>query len=250
MKMQPPEFPRYPSINLTGLEVLVLRMLRRRKSFRRDATRLTGRMSPPVRYLGLEYIPASGPYLLLANHYARPGFSTAWIALVLSAVQPAEVTWVVVDEWVFEDSRLRFLLVPAMGFFLTSIRRVYGFLPMPTMLRGHSDMPARAAAVRKVLRYCRSHPEAVIGLTPEGWDSPPHGVKLSPPGAGRFILRLNRMHMPILPAAIAEKDGCLVVKFGPQFNLTEEHGVSQSQIDETVRSLIRERLLRLYQSIA
>lgn len=250
MKAHQSEFPRYPSIALMGLGMLACHVLRRRKSFRRDAAKLTGRMRPPVRYLGLDNIPPGGPYQVHVNHYARPGFSTAWIALALGAVQPVEVTWVVADQWVFEGNPLRFLLVPAMRFILTSIRQVYDFLPMPTMLPGHSDMPQRSAAVRRVLRYCHSHPMAVLGLAPEGWDSPPHGVKLPPPGAGRFILQLNRMSLPILPSAIAEKDGRLIVKFGPLFDLPPDLDLPASQVDETVRNFVRDRLLELYNSIA
>lgn len=250
MKAGPAEFPLYPSINLGVLGVLGLRLFQRQKSFRQDAKRYTGRLRPPVRYLGLENIPARGPYQILVNHYARLGFNTAWIALALSAVQPAEVIWVVADQWVFEGNPLRFLLGPAMRYILSSLRRVYGFLPMPTMVPGYSDMPERSAAVRRVIRYSRSRPMAIIGLTPEGRDSPPRGVHLAPTGAGKFILQLNRMKLPILPAAIVEKDGCLTVKFGRAFDLPAEINVPRSQVDETIRVLVRDRLLELVHSIA
>jgi hypothetical protein len=250
MKERQSEFPLYPSINLAVLGVLGLRMFRRKKSFRRDARRFAGRLRPPIRYLGLENIPAGGPYQIHVNHYARPGFSTAWIALTVSAVQPAEVKWVVADQWVFEGHPLRFLLTPAMRFILASLRGVYGFLPMPTMVPGYSDMPQRSAAVRRVIRYCRSQPTTIIGLTPEGWDSPPGGVNLAPTGAGKFILQLNRMNLPILPAAILEKDGCLTVKFGPVFDLPAEIDLPRSQVDETIRLIVRDQLLELYHSIA
>jgi hypothetical protein len=250
MKAGRPEFPTYPSINPAVLGVLGLRLLGRRKSFRQDATRMTGRLRPPIRYLGLENIPASGPYQIHVNHYARPGFNTAWIALAVSAVQPVEVAWVVADQWVFEGNPLRFLLTPAMRFILASFRRVYGFLPMPTMLPGYSDMPERSAAVRRVIRYCRSHPMAILGLTPEGWDSPPQGVHLAPAGAGRFILQLNRMKLPILPAAMREKDGCLTVKFGRAYDLPAEIDLPRSQVDEAMRVIVRDRMLELYHAIA
>ncbi len=250
MKAGQSEFPRYPSIHLAVLGVVGLRLFRRQKSFRQDALRFTARLRPPVRYLGLENIPARGPFQIHVNHYARPGFNTAWIALAVSAVQPAEVTWVVADQWVFEGNPLRLLLVPAMRFILSSLQRVYGFLPMPTMAPGHSDMPARSAAVRRVIRHSRSHPATIMGLTPEGWDSPPGGVDLAPAGAGKFILRLNRMRLPILPAAIVEKEGCLTVKFGRAFDLPAEIDLSRAQVDERVRGLVRERMLAVLNSIA
>jgi 1-acyl-sn-glycerol-3-phosphate acyltransferase len=232
------------------LGVLGLRMFWRRKSFRLDARRYASRLRPPIRYLGLENIPARGPYQIHVNHYARPGFNTAWIAIALSAVQPAEVTWIVADQWVYAGHPLRFLLRPAMRIILASLRQVYGFLPMPTMVPGYSDMPERSAAVRRVIRYTRSHPMAIIGLTPEGQDSPQHGVHLAPTGAGKFILRLNRMKIPILPAAMVEKEGCLTVKFGSMFNLPAEIDLLPSQVDESMRMIVRDQLLELYHSIA
>jgi hypothetical protein len=250
MKARPSEFPIYPSINPAVLGLLGLRLLGRRKSFRQDAKRVTGRLRPSICYLGLENLPGSGPYQIHVNHYARPGFNTAWIALAVSAVQPAEVAWVVADQWVYAGHPLRFLLVPAMRFILTSFRRVYGFLPMPTMLPGYSDMPERSVAVRRIICYCRSHPTAILGLTPEGWDSPPQGVNLAPAGAGRFILQLNRMKLPILPAAMLEKDGCLTIKFGRAYDLPAEIDQPRSQVDEAVRLIVRDRMLELIYAIA
>jgi hypothetical protein len=250
MNARQSEFPLYPSINLAALGVLGLRMFRRKKSFRREARIYASRLRPPIRYLGLENIPMMGPYQIHVNHYARPGFNTAWIALSVSAVQPAEVTWVVADQWVFEGNPLRFLLCPAMRYILASIRQVYGFLPMPTMVPGYSDMPERSAAVRRVIRYSRSKHQAIIGLTPEGQDSPQHGVHLAPTGAGKFILQLNRMKLPILPAAVIEKDGYMTVKFGLVFDLPAEIDVPRSQVDKTIRVIVRDQLLELYNSIA
>jgi hypothetical protein len=250
MKSKQSEFPRYPSINPAVLGVLILRLFRRRKSFLREAGRLIRRGRPPIRYLGLENIPARGPYQIHANHYARPGISTAWIALALSAVQPAEVTWIVADQWVFEGHPLRFLLIPAMRNILASMRWVYGFLPMPTMVPGYSEMSERSTSVRSVIRYCQSHPEAIIGLTPEGRDSPPSGVYLAPPGAGKFILHLNRMEIPILPAALLEKDGILTVIFGRPYDLPTKIDLPPSQVDEALRVIVRDKLLELYHSIA
>jgi hypothetical protein len=232
------------------LGILGLRLLRRKISFRQDAQGYIGRLNPPVRYLGLENIPTGGPYQIHVNHYARPGFNTAWIALAISAIQPAEVTWVVADQWVWEGHPLRFLLVPAMRFILSSFRRVYGFLPMPTMVPGYSDIPGRSAAIRQVIHYCHHHPTAIIGLTPEGQDSPPHGVHLAPVGSGKFILQLNRMKLPILPTVMNEKDGCLIIKFGKEYDLPAKIDLPPAQVDETMRVMVRDRILELLNSIA
>ncbi len=72
--MQPSaETPHYPSIVGAGLRVLFTNPVPGadggpRRSFRRDALALAARFDPPFQVLGQEFIPSSGPCLLLSNH--------------------------------------------------------------------------------------------------------------------------------------------------------------------------------------
>jgi 1-acyl-sn-glycerol-3-phosphate acyltransferase len=223
-------------------------LVRHKKSLRSDAIRLIGKISPPIRYVGVENIPTTGGFQILVNHYARPGFNTAWIALAVSAVLPAETTWIMSDEWIFKGNPLRFVLRPAMRFVLASIHWVYGFLSMPTMEEGYSDLASRSAAVRRVIEFARCHAEAIIGLAPEGRDSPQDGVGLAPPGGGKFMRQINRMGFTMLPVALFEKDGYLLVRFGKPFDLPKEFDASPKNLDLTVRKWIQDRLLDLYRS--
>jgi 1-acyl-sn-glycerol-3-phosphate acyltransferase len=190
-------------------------------------------------------IPLSGGYVVVLNHFARPGFSTAWIALSLAASIETEIAFIMSEAWVFAGNPLGFLLRPLMKVVLASINKVYGFLPMPSMVAGFSDPSSRAAAVRSVIEFGRTHPSAVIGLAPEGQDSPDHGIGLAPSGGGKFILHLNRMGFKLLPVVAYEREGELITRFGQVFNIAIEPGLPQDAIDGYVRRSIRDHLLAL-----
>jgi 1-acyl-sn-glycerol-3-phosphate acyltransferase len=237
-------YPAYPSVNATAFKTIIARLLHRKRSLRSDSLALCAKVSPPIHYTGLENLPAHGPLLLTANHYSRPGFSTSWIAGGISAVLPMEVTWIMSDEWLFEGNRFAFILRPLMRFVLYSITLSYGFLPMPTMVQGYSTLQERSAGVRGVIQYLRAHPDAVLGLTPEGMDVPGGGLGLPPSGAGRFIYHLNQMGLPILPISVCEKDGCLQIHFGRPFSLINAE-ISPSEVDLAVRRTVMRQISQL-----
>jgi 1-acyl-sn-glycerol-3-phosphate acyltransferase len=184
----------YPSINPTVLKTILARMFHRSFSLSKDSKRLCAKARPLLIYSGLENIPASRPLLITANHFHRPGFNTAWIALSISAAFDQEVHWIMSNEWLFEGNPFAFVLRPVMRFILKSITLAYGFLPMPTMVNGYSTSQARTTGVRAVIEFLRHHPDVILGLTPEGLDSlAENELRLPPPGAGRFIFHLQQM---------------------------------------------------------
>jgi len=240
--------PRYPSIVPAVLWALFNRQLGRHLSFGTLARRLNSRVSLPVVSHGTQNIPIGGGYVVTVNHYAREGFSSAWIAIALSALISTEVTWVMTDEWVFEGNPLAFALRPVMRFVLRSLHAVFGFLPMPTMAPGYSDTAQRAAAVRRVIEYVRTHPGAVIGLSPEGRDALQPGMGELPAGVGKFILYLNRMGLRILPVGITEVNGQLAVRFGEPYDLALAD--AEGDLDGQVRTIVREQISRLIEPVS
>lgn len=238
-------FPVYPAVEPSVLAAIAARAMHQNRSFRSDSLRLCANISPAIRYTGLEYIPTHGPLLLTANHYARAGFSTAWIALGISAALPVEVTWIMSNEWLFEGNPLAFLLRPAMRFILQSINQSYHFLPMPTMTPGYSTPQQRSSGVRQGIEHVRAHPDTVLGLTPEGMDSLDGSLILPPAGAGKFILYLQQMGLPILPVGVYEKDGCLQINFGQSYALVVDPALSPSEVDLQVRKTVMEHIRQL-----
>jgi hypothetical protein len=55
-----------------------------------------------------------------------------------------------------------------------------------------------------------------------------------PPGAGRFILQLNRLGLPILPIGIFEQDGAMCFRFGLPYPLQTPAGLSSDEQDKQV----------------
>jgi hypothetical protein len=236
-------YPLYPSIIPGGLWALINRLSGRQLRFGAYSRRLVERVSPPAECLGADNIPPGGGYVVTVNHYAREGFSSAWIAIGVSAFLPAEVTWVMTQEWVFQGHPLAWLLRPAMRIVLASLQKAFGFLPMPPIIAGYSEVAQRSAAVRRVIEHVRRHPQAVIGISPEGRDSPTSGMGDLPSGVGKFILHLNRMGLRILPAAITEHNGRLRVSFGAAYDLALPD--AGEDVDAQARAIVREKIEQL-----
>ena len=89
-----------------------------------------------------------------------------------------------------------------------------------------------------VIERLRRHPNCILGLTPEGMNSPAGGLALPPAGAGRFILYIQQMGALTLPAAVFEQDGALQVCFGLPYRLTPSAGLSPCELDLQVRQTV------------
>jgi 1-acyl-sn-glycerol-3-phosphate acyltransferase len=189
------------------LSALLARDRQARRSFRADAQRCVARLRPPLRVYGQQHIPAQGPCVLTVNHYTRPGFGAWWIALALSAAVPAEVHWVMTAAWTYPDPLRAATLTPATRWFFRRLAAVYGFTAMPAMPPDPRDTVARAIAVRQVLAYVRETPRPIIGLAPEGGDSPDGALQPPPPGVGRFLLHLARQNLALVPVGSYEQEG-------------------------------------------
>jgi hypothetical protein len=201
------------------------------RSFRNDSLECLARLVPPLRVLAPENIPSCGPCLLTFNHYYRPGFNAWWMAMTLAAVVPEEIHFVMTGELTWEGRRFAPLGSAGSRWLLRRLAELYGFTRMPPMPPRQKDVALRARSVREVLRYAEEHPQAVIGLSPEGSDQP--GGLLSRPaaGAGRFISHLAARGCPIIPVGIYEQSGELVILFGPQYRLAVDAGPRAEDVD-------------------
>jgi hypothetical protein len=192
-----------------------------RRDFYADARAFIKTMTPPLRVMGNECIPARGPFLLLMNHYYRPGFEVWWLSLAISSRLPMEHSWVTASEWTAAGKWYEPLKGTVSRFLFRRLAGMYGFLPMPPMPPRPQDVMARADAVRMALRYVESHPQAGLCLAPEGRDIGGH-LGWPPPGAGRFISLLAARGLHILPVGGWEQEGQLVIQFGAPYRLENE----------------------------
>ena len=216
------------------------------RSFSRDGQACIERLKPLLRVLGTENIPQGGPCLITFNHYYRPGFSAWWMALGIASVVPVEMHWVMTGELTFPGKWYAWLGMAGSRWLLKRFANIYGFTTMPPMPPRPKDMEMRAKSVRQVLAYARAHPQAMLGLAPEGGDQPAGLVAMPPPGAGRFVLLLAEQGFPVLPVGCFEENGAFCLCFGETYRLQVPRGLGPDEKDRqaarTVMSAIAAQL--------
>ena len=192
-----------------------------------EATLMAARPKP--RALNEQQIPAEGPFVLVANHYERPGLKVFWGGMLAShavarrRTSQKSLRWLMTSEWY--NFRLGPLPVPvwALRWLFRRIAQVYGLVIVP---RGAERGVGRAAAMRTILNVVRDGEEA-IGLFPEAIGT---GQLIEPmPGVGSFLLSLSNRGIPILPVGIFEEEGGLIASFGPPFSIQVAHSVEKGE---------------------
>jgi 1-acyl-sn-glycerol-3-phosphate acyltransferase len=195
---------------------------------------------------GEENIPQSGPSLITFNHYYRPGFNAWWMALGIAALVPVEMHWVMTGELTWPGKWYAPLGMAGSRWLLRRFSKIYGFTTMPPMPPREKDVAARARSVRETLAFARQHPQAVLGLAPEGGDQPGGVLNWPASGAGRFVLLLADRGYPVLPVGAYEDNGEFCLCFGTSYQLQVPTGLGPDEKDhccaQTVMSAIAAQL--------
>lgn len=242
---QPVMFPHYsyPIRMLAGL--LRDGLLNGRRRFADDAQRCIERLHPSLRVLCGPHLPTDGGCVITVNHYYRPGYSSHWSALAISAAVHTDVHWIMTSELTFPGSWIAPLGMPVSRWVLSRIARVYGFTTMPPMPPRARDVEARAAAVRKVLHLAASTPRAVIALAPEGGDQPGGQLRMPPAGVGRFCLLLAAAGLIFVPVGVYEAGGELILNFGEPYELQVSGAAPRDRQDRMAATLVMNQLAAL-----
>ena len=166
-------------------------------------------LHPPLKVEGGLPDFGHGGWVLVMNHFARPGFRAWWIALAVSSLVPREVQWVMTSTFTYPDRWRSSWLTPLSTILLARLAGCYGFISMPPMPPRPGDVAARAQAVRRILALAQRTPPPVIAMAPEGADA--SGGIFQPlwPGTGRFLLHLARRGLRFLPFGVFEGEGRL-----------------------------------------
>ncbi len=238
-------FPQYsyPGGMVAGLAFDFL--FRRAHSFQKDGIACAELLKPDLQVLGRENIPQEGPCILSFNHYYRAGFNAWWMALALGATVPAEIHFVMTGELTFPGKWYAPLGMAGSRWLLKRFSDIYGFTTMPPMPPRPQDLKARARSVRRVLAYARSHPQAILGLAPEGGDQPGGLLAMPPAGAGRFTLLLAEQGFPIVPVGCYEEAGALCLHFGEAYNLQIPGGLTSKEKDCAAAGSVMRRIAPL-----
>jgi 1-acyl-sn-glycerol-3-phosphate acyltransferase len=181
---------------------------------------------------GSEHLPETGPYLLVANHYERPGLWMGWSGIVAARAvyehRRGRLRWIAIAEW--EDYRIGFVPVPPLitralfGRFFD----VFGFIAMEPESAGARQ---RAEGVRRALKAMEDGD--IVGIFPEGDIGETPAMIQAQRGSGSFVLALSRLG-PVVPVGLYESDGRLCVRFGPAIEMEPLRRVERGLRDEAV----------------
>lgn len=183
-----------------------------------DFTRqVVARMSPGPRYEGIEHLPESPRFVLVANHYQRKGL---WILHTASAITQGVVQryptiadpparWMVTANW--PPIKLGKWTLASPGDVL--LPRVANALHCYPVTFAGTNPAFTARTIRRILSEA-ANLQCPLGIFPEGvagvageWHPPL-------PGVGRLITQLAKRGLPVVPAFVTESSGGLVVRFG------------------------------------
>lgn len=184
----------------------------RRRDMVADAAAMWRRSTRRPLILGAENIPASGPVVLVANHYQRRGLWIAWPAGLITLATAARrsgspVRWVVTGELRLAQWRNGGPILPGSRLLLRRVAATYGLIELPG-----TDRFGSAAAVRRVFRRLESG--EAVGIFPEGLAKSSSSIGRPAPGFGRLAVLLSKRNIPLVPVAVSESDGRMIIRLG------------------------------------
>lgn len=180
---------------------------------------------------------------MVVNHNHRPGFFAWWIPLSITAVLQREVHWIMTSAWRSVGPFSTPWLTRPVSRILRKAAQIYGFTSMPPMPPLEGEAQARAHAVRQVLKHIDSTQQPIIGLTPEGRDSPTGELIPPPAGVGRFACQLAKRNLRLLPTGVFEAGGNLCLQIGPPRDLPRIEG-TPAERDQKMSSVLMHAIAR------
>jgi 1-acyl-sn-glycerol-3-phosphate acyltransferase len=230
-----------------GLFAALIRdiFLYRKRDFHKDAKACIANLNPPLNVIGKENIPQQGPCVIMVNHYHREGFGAEWLALAIAALVPIDMYWVITGEFMYQGRWYQVIGSKGSRILLKRIAQVYGFTTMPPMPPRAKDVQERAASVRAVLDYVKHSQNPILGLAPEGYDTP-EGILTRPArGLGRFACLLSKAGLKFTPVGAYEADGVFHIQFGEPYTLSVLRDISSDEKDAQASQIIMENIARL-----
>ena len=240
---------KFPRLELAWFGVHLL--FGRRRSLLRDCQTFLRANPHPRRVEGIDHVPAAPPFVIVANHYGRPGLKPYHSGMVvtglLAQARPnmSHLRWVITSEWF--GRRLGPVPIPSVVYRWT-FRRVGRVYPVAIMPRRAGEVIARAAVLRDIVRALQRE---AVGLMPEAGGS---GTLRQPlEGSGLFVHSLVGRGVPVIPVGLWDDGDTLVVTFGPPLTLApvgedrlEQDRSASEQMMVAIGRLLPERQWGVY----
>jgi hypothetical protein len=242
-----PEVYRFPRPELALWTVDLI--LGRRRSFYGDSEKTFARIKPEPRVENDHLVPSEGPFVVVTNHYERPGLRLHFAGMLVSRSvgrrrpRAPEVHWVTTSEWY--GRRLGPIPVPTAvwRWLFRRVANMYGFAVMP---RQEERRMGRAAALVRLAAYARggpSRPPEPIGLLPEALGK--GRLIEAQPGSGAFLKALSDHGIPVLPVGLFERGDVLTAVFGEPFRIEVSAAGSPEEVDRAAREQVMVAIGRL-----
>jgi 1-acyl-sn-glycerol-3-phosphate acyltransferase len=163
-------------------------------------------------------IPREGKFVIVGNHYERPGLWMAWPAMLVShtvaQVTGREVRWIAIEDW--EAFSLWGIPIPR-GWIRRLFQRAFATYGILAMAPPDAHRSLRAAAIRSAVDKVSGG--EILGLMPEGTVGATPELLEAREGAGSFLLLLAASGARLLPVGLYEEEETLVAQFGEPFDL-------------------------------
>lgn len=230
------DFPRWFVARCVGSA-----LLGRRRELWRDGQELL-REAPPVVH-GREHLPEGRRYIVVMNHYERPGLGVWWAALAVNAtLGPPDVRWIITNRFyryrLFGRIRVPETLV---GSALRLVARVYGCISIERRPEG---IGARAVALREMRRTLDAPVVTAprpLGSTPEAEFGGGQALRDPYPSSGKALAWLSRGELPIIPVGVGDDGERIVLHIGKPFVLAWPGGrEARQQRDALAARVMRE----------
>ncbi len=216
-----------------------------RGDFGQDAQALFRHIQPAPQAISTENIPPQSSFILVFNHYDRPGLRVWWTVIFVAltvcryrTTEPKSLRVVFTGEWPFP------IIKPITRWFSDRVSKAYGLSLLPPVEPGYRLHSA--LAIRRLVALMRHNPPPLLGISPEGKSIPSLEIHTPPSGAGVFLSMLANGRLHFVPAGIYEaEEGVLTANFGPPFRLFPSSHSDRSQLDRQVSQALMVAIGRL-----
>ena len=204
-----------------ALRILISAIRGHQRDFLRDTRTALYSQKERVVYSGLNHIPPCGPFLVIMNHYTRPGLSVIWVAVAVSAALPAAPLWLMTSAWTNRQPGWDELRERITKKIFHRLADMYGFITTPPMPPVDAELEERTDSVRRLMDVLRHQPGTILCLAPEGRDFPGGVLGTPSPGTGRLVRQAAKYLQRVLPVGVYAQEGTLTVNFGAPFTLSD-----------------------------